>query len=126
MSISKVRTGPLSGQAAVSHEVVLPVPQLKQLQALERQANAAAMVWRSGSWPPQSQRPYLSWRSAPSPPRPAHGRRYPPAAGVACEQPGLQLERGVYDKALRAAGITREWQDVPRSSVRRQVATLVA
>ena len=44
MSISKVRTVPLSGQAVPEQEILLPVPRLSQLQALERQAGSIGMA----------------------------------------------------------------------------------
>ena len=42
-TISKVRTVPLSGQAVPEQEIVLPVPTLSHLEALERQAGAIGM-----------------------------------------------------------------------------------
>ena len=42
-TIPKVRPEALSGQAGPEQELVLPVPRLKELQALERQAESVGM-----------------------------------------------------------------------------------
>jgi hypothetical protein len=43
MSSLKVRPEPSSGQAVPDHEVVIPVPQLRYLEGLERQASAIGL-----------------------------------------------------------------------------------
>ena len=43
MSSLKVRPEPLSGHAVPEQEIVLPVPRLTQIQALQRQAGAIGL-----------------------------------------------------------------------------------